>query len=423
MRIRVLVLGWLCLAAAIAYLQRNAIGVVAIPIRAEFRLDERQMGWIMSAYYWCYALCQLPAGWLVARFGPLRMLCGGVLLASSCAAVGGLAPNGLSFGIAWSCAGIAIAGIFPACVQTIMAWFPASNRALPSGFLGSSMSLGGAASTFLAGWLVVELADSGVVPWRGVFVLFAVPGIVWTLVVWFRLKERPTVDPRVSAAELAELATPAATKATSTNFDDSPWWLDPRAFAVCGQQFFRAAGYIFYATWFPTFLIEAKGTSLAEAGTLASLPLLAVVVGGSLGGWLWDRLERVTGGDKRASRQLPAIVCHTSCGGLILFAQQVDDPVRAVALIAAGSFLFALASPCSYAVSMDLGGRRAATLFATMNMCGNIGAAICPVVVAVIVKSHGWNAVLPFFAGLYFATAGCWLLLDPRPRGIGDQAK
>ena len=51
MRIRELVLGWLCLAAAIAYLQRNAIGVVAIPVRAEFRLDERQMGWIMSAYY------------------------------------------------------------------------------------------------------------------------------------------------------------------------------------------------------------------------------------------------------------------------------------------------------------------------------------------------------------------------------------
>lgn len=411
----------MCLAAAIAYLQRNAIGVVAIPIRVEFRLDERQMGWIMSAYYWGYALCQLPAGWLVARFGPLRMLCGGVLLASSCAAAAGLAPDGMSFGIAWSCAGIAIAGIFPACVQSIMAWFPASMRALPSGFLGSSMSLGGAASTFLAGWLVVALAGSGMVPWRSVFVLFALPGIVWTLVVWFRLQERPSDDPRVTAAELAELDSPASP--SSAIGHDSPWWHDPRVLAVCGQQFFRAAGYIFYATWFPTFLTEAKGTSLAAAGGLASLPLLAVVVGGSLGGWLWDQLERATGGDKRASRQIPAVICHTLCGGLILVAQYVDDPVRAVALIAAGSFLFALASPCSYAVSMDLGGRRVSTLFATMNMCGNVGAAVCPVVVAELVRGYGWSSVLPFFAGLYFATAGCWVMLDPRPRVTESMGK
>ncbi len=285
------------------------------------------------------------------------------------------------------------------------------------------MSLGGAASTFMAGWLAVELVGSGVVPWRGVFALFALPGIVWTLAAWFRLKERPADDPRVSVAELADLATPAATKFQFLACGQCSLVARPPRHRGLWSAILPRRGYIFYATWFPTFLIEAKKTSLAEAGTLASLPLLAVVVGGSLGGWLWDRLERMTGGDKRASRQWPAIACHSLCGGLILFAQQVVDPVRAVALIAMGSFLFALASPCSYAVSMDLGGRRAATLFATMNMCGNIGAAICPVVVATIVESQGWNAVLPFFAGLYFATAGCWMLLDPRARGVGKVAK
>ena len=92
----------------------------------------------------------------------------------------------------------------------------------------------------------------------------------------------------------------------------------------------------------------------------------------------------------------------------------------AVGLIAAGSLAFALGSASSYAITMDLGGAHVATLFATMNMSGNIGAAICPVVIAALVPYIGWSGVLPVFGAIYLGVALCWVFLDPSSRVVAN---
>src|SRR5262249_59230526 len=55
-------------------------------------------------------------------------------------------------------------------------------------------------------------------------------------------------------------------------------------FCICAQQFFRAAGYMFYGSWFTTFLRESRGVNTEEAGFLTSLPIWAIVAGGAEGG-------------------------------------------------------------------------------------------------------------------------------------------
>jgi nitrate/nitrite transporter NarK len=99
---------------------------------------------------------------------------------------------------------------------------------------------------------------------------------------------------------------------------------------------------------------------------------------------------------------------------LILVAYQIDQVVPAVLVISAGSFWAALSSSCSYAITMDMGGQHVAPVFSLMNMSGNLGAMVFPMVVPWLVRLTGsWDLVLFVFAGIYVAAAAFWILLDP----------
>lgn len=429
---------WLCAAAMVAYVQRMAIGVAAPEIQSSLGLSESAMGIVMSAYYWAYALCQVPAGILAGRLGSRRMLALSVTATSVFSGLVGLATSSWTLTAFWLFSGITIAGIFPSCVRAISAWFPTDRRAFPSGALSSAMSIGGALSTWLTGWLLVSLQSSVDDPWRAVFLLSAIPGFAWAIGYFAWAGKHPehiaSRQIRVSAGRTrtAELnvtedeqsrseqwqpfqsptTTDEDTPADGALLDRADWLVDWRTWLICSQQLFRAGGYVFYGTWFPTYLKEVHGVSLASAGGLTSLPLLGIVLGGAIGGWLSDWIERRTG-SKRLSRQFVGVSSHGLCGVLILGAQFIEDPIPAVCLISLGSFIFALGSSGSYAITMDLGGSRAPTLFALMNMCGNFGAALSPIIVGGLISYVGWSSVLPFFGLIYLAAAGCWMFLNP----------
>jgi MFS family permease len=409
---RYAVLAWFCLAAIVAYVQRASIGVAKPGIAGALNLDDTEMGWVFSGYYWSYAIGQLPAGWLVQRFGTRLVLPLTLALSSLSFAAMGLAETPIAFAAAWTVTGLAVAGIFPCCIHSIVRWFPTDQRAFPSGALGSSMSIGGAISTALTGVLLKEWAGHETPAWRTLFLVYAIPGLVWATAFPWGFREQPTGN----EVERGHGETPTARAPGS---EHAPWWFDPRTWLICGQQFFRAAGYVFYGTWFPTFLKETRHVSDEESGLLTSLPLLGVAVGGFLGGYLIDAIDRRTR-NRRISRQLVAVTCHGLCGLLVLCATLVESPRGAVSLITAGSFVFAIGGACSYTITMDLGGRGAATLFATMNMCGNIGAAVCPIVVGYIATTSGWDRILVFFSGLYFGVSACWAFLDPTPRNHSE---
>lgn len=184
--------------------------------------------------------------------------------------------------------------------------------------------------------------------------------------------------------------------------------------AICAQQFFRAAAYIFFATWFPTYLMHSRGISLEAAGRLTSLPLVAVVLGSPLGGAVSDWLL-ARSGNRRLSRCILAAAGMWLCAGLITAAYFVESATLAVAVISAGAFCAALGGVSAYTITMDLGGRHVATVFSVMNTCGNIGAASFPSAIGWMVDETGrWNEVLLVFAAMYVAAAICWMLIDPR---------
>lgn len=71
---RFLVLAWLCIAAALAYVSRNAIAVAESTVRGDLGLTKEQSGWLMSAFFFSYALCQIPAAQFAQHTGSRRAL-------------------------------------------------------------------------------------------------------------------------------------------------------------------------------------------------------------------------------------------------------------------------------------------------------------------------------------------------------------
>lgn len=442
--VRWTVLAWLCVASAIAYLQRNSISVLESTIREELNLTKTQMGAMMSGFFWSYAFCQIPAGWLGGRFGSrlilpiystvwslatLMMAAAGTALLARFAGTGFIA--GMSISLIWLTAtrvlaGAAQAGIFPCAAVVVDGWIPRSQRGLSTGLLGGFMQVGGVAATALTGLMLVKM------DWQWVLVWFAVPGILWSLgfYVWFR--DRPGEHPGVSPAERELIrqgvaVRPAAEAAGTTppagavTRKPAAWemLLSPAMWCICSQQFFRAFAYMFFASWFATWLQEARGVSVKDSGLLTSLPLLANLISAPFGGSLSDFILRKTG-STRLARPILAAACMLFCGALIFAARMAEDPTMAVVLISLGSFGAGVAGPMAYATTIDMTAPHVPTAFGLMNMSGNIGAALFPIVVPVLLKLNGsvdnpnWDAVMVTFAGAYILAAVFWLLLPNR---------
>jgi ACS family D-galactonate transporter-like MFS transporter len=403
--VRYMVLGVLCVAAMIAYIHRSCISVPAGLIEHDLKLSQKQMGQIMSAFYLGYALMQIPSGWLGDRLGTRLALFLFILGWSLATTLMGLAWDFVICYALWLTCGMFQAGIFPSSVNTIAHWFPVSERGFPSGMLGSFMSIGAAMASAVS-VLVLTYFD-----WPALFVILAIPGILFAggFFLWFR--NRPAEHSWVNQAELDFIEAGAGpTRGAETRQSWKDLAGNPLLHLVCMQQFFRAACYIFYVTWFPTFLQKSRGASLTGSGLLTSLPLLSVVLGSTMSGLCIDRIWRQTG-SRRLSRHGVGLASVLGAGSFLVLAFFADSLAWTVGFITASAICAGCSGPAGYTVTMDLAGGRVATVFSVMNMAGNLGAYLLPLAVVVLVDWSGWNEVLLLLAVLYAAAALCWLLL------------
>jgi ACS family glucarate transporter-like MFS transporter len=464
-KVRHFVLAALCFITTVSYLQRNSLGGAETTVRADLSLDKIDTGQAMGAFFLTYALCQVPSGWLAQRWGGRRALttfaAGWSMMMAVCAAATSL-PVLVG---ARATMGVLQAGIFPCCTMILATWYPATRRGFTSAALNSFMLLGGV----IASWLTAELI--GPLGWRWLFLLYAVPGIVWA--VWFArwFRNRPQDHPSVNNAELAivspqpgsldirrtrqslpdaaepderilanreALSTGESPKSSLVREGDVeipnlvqrvvkpsvPWlaiFLSWSLWWICIQQFCRAGVMRFFDMWLPTYLQEARGQSIEAANYWTSLPMLAGILGGMIGGIVSD-FVLVRTGSRRAARQ--GVAAGSILVALLIYgmAYRLADVNAAVLLASFGLFIWTFSSPMSYALSMDMGGPNLGIIFATMNMAGNLGAWAFTQFFPLVVDWSGWDGGLLVFAAMHVVSIGGWLLINPNGI-IGERAE
>ena len=398
----------------ITYLDRVNISTAAPAISKEFGFSNITMGYIFSAFVWAYALFQVPGGWLSDRFGARRVLGSVVAYWSIMTAATGFAFSATSFIVTRFLFGIGEAGAFPGATRAMQLWYPRQERGFVQGITHSASRAGAAIAPPIVLLIMINLG------WRWAFFICGAIGFAWSL--WWSLSYRnlPEEHALVNRAELERIRGTDASGAINpppiekqTNVPWSTLLRSANMWAIMLAYFTYVYCLWIFLSWLTKYLIDVRGFTLLKGGLLASLPLWAGVVGDTVGGLSTDWLLKVTG-SARIGRRVVAIIGLLGCAACIVPAALTENAYTAVACLTAAMFFLECTIGPSWAVPMDTGGKYSGTVSGMMNMAGNFGGAISPIVFGYLAEGGNWQAPFIVAACLLVAGAAVWAFwLDP----------
>ena len=403
--VRHVVLGLTVLIYMITYMDRVVLSTTAPLIRKELGISLIAFGTIQSAFNLSYALFQIPGGWLGDRIGPRRAL---TLIASWWSAFTALTALGWSTAsmtvIQWVF-GMGEAGAFPIATRSLSRWMRPSERGFAQGITHAGSRVGGAAGRNVVAFLMLAFG------WRMPFFVLGAVGVLWAIGWYVYYRDSPEDHHRVNAAEL-DLIHSASGGPLKRAGAPVPWrrilsshtiWMISLMY-VCYQWALQV-----YLNWFPTYLRESRGMTLAQMGFYASLPLWAGVVGDLAGGWVSDLLLRLTGDVKRARRTVGVAGFLIAAAG-ILPATFTHDPRACVAFSCLAFGGLELTVSVSWAIPLDIAGDFAGSASAVMNGLGNLGGAVSTQMLPILVAAAGWNT--PFLVTSALCAVGALMYMN-----------
>ncbi len=274
-RWRWLILTLLAVGVMISFIDRTSISaVLATPaFKKHFALSDLDRGWINSAFFWSYAVMQIPFGWLVDRRGVKWPYA--ICFAVWCVAT---ALTGLVDGFSELIAvrllvGAAEAIVVPASWRWIRTHFAERQSGTAVGIYMLGTKIGPALGTPIAASLI------GITGWRTMFFIIGLAGLIW-LLPWILLVS----DDRHSPAA-ANPKTAAPPSFTIRQLLISPLIWATMIVVFCYNYF------TFYCmTWMPAYLVEQRGLSLEKMGLYAFFSFAGIGFVALFGGWAADRL-------------------------------------------------------------------------------------------------------------------------------------
>lgn len=358
-----LALGLLLLAGAVNYIDRITLSIANPLIAADLHLKSGQMGVLLSAFLWAYALAQFPAGPLVDRIGPRRLLGGAMALWSAAQGGAGLATGLPQFIAARLVLGVGEAPLFPAGARVARTWFAPKDRGFATGVFNSASTLAPAIAPPLVTALMLSFG------WRGAFYATGLAGALVAVVWWAFYRDRAA--PRSEA-------------------EPAPAWgrllAQPTLIAMALGNF--GSGYLnwFYAAWLPGYLEMERHLSVPKTGWAAAIPYLFGFVGSLAGGALCDRLA-ARGFSPILSRKAPIVGGLVLAAGATGLAIVAPTDLSALSAISAALFFANVAGASIWAlavVAAPEGG--VATVGSVQNFGGLMGGALAPIVTGLVVE-------------------------------------
>jgi MFS family permease len=259
-------------AMLVNYIDRGNLSIVAVPLMREFGISPAAMGTLLSAFFWTYASLQMPAGYLVDRFG-LKWTYAIAFFSWSMASAGiGLAGSVRQIFIMRVLLGVGESVSQPASLSFIRQNFREHEQGLPTAIHVSGMTLGPAVGALLGGVMLQRFG------WRALFVATGVGALIW-LIPWLLLAPagRPGEPGKPRRAQTA-----------------APHWSVlfgmPTFWGITFGAFFYSYFSYFCLTWLPSYLVMERGYSFLKMGAYTAAPYVGTVAVSFTSARLADRL-------------------------------------------------------------------------------------------------------------------------------------
>jgi ACS family D-galactonate transporter-like MFS transporter len=394
-----------CLANTINYVDRANLAVAAPIIQRDLGFDAATMGLILGGFFWTYSFMQMPFGWFADRFGArislsLAVVWWSVFTALTSAARGVFTLMGCRLLL-----GVGEAGAYPSCAKVVANWFPRSERALASSIFDSGSRIGAALSLPLVTWIIATFN------WKISFIVTGMIGIVWS-VFWIVIYRDPEHHRSVTPEQLAKLQAERGTKLTGG--PNIPWSSLFRYRTIWGMMIgFFCLNFViyFFITWFPTYLVKARGFSLTQLGTLGLLPGLASIPCGWLGGFTSDALYR-RGWSLTASRKT-CLVGGMLLSSIITFSVFAPNVYLALVCfaIAYGSLAFTAASIWSLPGDVAPTPGHVASIGGIQNFASNLAGIVTTTFTGVMLTITSGSFIVPLTVAGAFCVLGAAIYL------------
>jgi MFS family permease len=370
---------WLLFAASlINYLDRATISVALPLISVSLNLAAASKGLLLSAFFFSYALMQVPVGWCVDRYN-LRWIYSALFaLWSLACGFTGLAGS-LSVLIAFRVLlGIGESIYLPGGTKIVSVLFEPRERGLPCGIFDSGTRAGLVVGAPVVAWLIVLMG------WRKMFFLVGFSALVWLIPWWIvfpaQLEER---RPSREAARASQALRDVLKHVRSRDL-----------IGICIGFFCFDYYWYLLVTWLPDYLVTVRHLTILRAGLYASLPYFVWGISEPIGGWIADRLIS-SGWDETRSRKWLITVAFIS-GLLLIPAARAQSPHSAIILIM-GASLVGLATGNLFGVLQSCAPPEEVGVWTGFeNFAGNIGGVIAPAATGILIARTG--SYLPGFA-------------------------
>ena len=390
---------------------RANLGVALPFLRKEFAMTNTEAGGLVSLFLIAYGLAQLPSAWLLSRFGIRKVFTISMILTSIATGLTGMVSSLLALKLCRLALGVAEGPLPIGVTSTINNWFPAREKGTATGIFLSSVKFGPVITPILGAAIIAAWG------WKEVFILFAIPGILLSVLWYFLVANQPSESRFVNSAELARITEDGGGKnSRSQGAASRPIpWLD-KLIRVRDEKVLDTTGGVLKSwniigcalgyccqlgissvllAWIPTYLLTVKNFSVMNMGFVAAAPWVGAVVGNILGGLFADRVL-----DKRRKPGMLISAASTAVMMYVLINAPADPVTYGFLLFLTGILLSIGYSAYMVYPMAFVSKEKFPTANAVVNMGGQLGGAATPWIVGMLLDSLGWDYVFGFMAAI-----------------------
>jgi MFS family permease len=407
---RWLIVALLFTASMINYMDRATLSMALPSLSDDLHLGPAAKGVLTSAFFWSYALMQIPIGWCADRFNLRWLYALMFTIWSAACGLAGLAGSLTTLVVLRIILGFGESIYLPGGMQIVSRLFPPRERGLPSGLFDFGTRTGLVLDGILIPWLIVHYG------WRNMFFVVGFTAVAW-VIPWlllfpvrlpagFRDQERPALETQ------------------DTQRRRLPLRFDRKLLGICLGFF--CFDYFWYVmlTWLPDYLVKGRGLPIEKAGLYAALTFFIFGITEPCGGRLADRLIHRGWNETRTRKGIVTVAFLM--GLLMIPAGRVTETSTAIVLIFGAALvgmgvgnLLAILQSCAPPEQVGI-------WTGTMNFCGNLGGIAAPLVMGLTLGRTGSYA--PGFAvGALLLVLGIlpyWFIVgELRPGGQSSQGK
>lgn len=382
----------------ISYLDRANIGYAALQMNKELALSAEAFGFAAGIFFIGYFLFEVPSNVALVKYGPRVWISRILVTWGAVAVASAFVQNATQLYILRFLLGVAEAGFFPGIIIYLTYWFRAKEQATSVALFTAAIPMSFLFGAPLSTWIMDNVSGLGLSGWRWMLIIEGAPALIFGVLNYFIMTDRPEQAKWLSAEQKAwltgELDKDKAARKDVKHLGVMAAITNPKVLFLSAIYFVYQVGNLGIGMWMPQIIKSlSSGLTNFQVGLIAMIPYAIATVAMIVWGWSSDRT-----GERQVHSALPLLLA-----GITLAATPyVGDAVIAMGLISAAlAGLYAFKSPFWSLPGLFLTRETAAVSIAAINSIGNLGGFVGPYAIGWIKTWTGSTlAGLLFLAGL-----------------------